>query len=335
MLNLLPISINNKIKLVNNVKPVVNKNGKIKPYFYMINYSRDEKNLCKMEMKCLFNKIPKTKYFFSYHYVKPSRSPFIKQCISIIYTGNTLEDILRQITDDKLSYEKFKVSYINYEEENLHHDERRKIEYSIGMKIKGEAEMRYPEILLGITRLHGKWIFGEYELNELSSNFHNKKPYSYSNALGVRVARSLVNIAVSNNLKYNVIDPCCGIGTVVIEALSQGINIKGYEINPMIAANAKKNLQYFEYENVITTGDMHDIKDKFDVSIVDIPYGLFSPTTLKEQVDIIKTARRISDKMVIITFEDMDAHILQCGFHIIDRCDVSKGKFKRYITICK
>lgn len=335
MLKLISINISNNPKSVSTLKPRINRNGKIKPYLYIINYSKDEENLCKMEMKYLFNKVPKMKYFFSYHYVKPSRSPFIKQCISILYTGDTLEDILSQITEDNLSYEEFKVSYINCEDENIHHNEKRKIEYSIGMKIQGEAEMRHPKVLLCITRLHGKWIFGEYEVNEIPSDFHNKKPYSYSNALNVRVARSIINIAVSNNLKYNVIDPCCGIGTVIIEALYQGINIKGYEINPMIAANAKKNLQHFGCENVITTGDMHDIKDKFDVSIVDIPYGLFSPTTLKEQIDIIKTARRISDKMVIVTFEDMDTYIIQSGFDIVDRCHVSKGKFKRYITICK
>lgn len=326
--------LNIKENLQNNANPRCNKLGKIKPYFYTINYSKDEKSLCQMEMKYLFNKIPKGKHFFSYHYVNPSRSPFIKQCVSLIYTGNTLKDILTQIRNDNLSYERFKVSYINYEDETLHLKERRSIEFEIGMNIEGEADLKSPEVLLAVMKIHGKWIFGEYKANEFHWQYHNRKPYSYSNGLGVRVSRAIVNIAVANNLKATVVDPCCGIGTVVIEALDLGINIKAWEINPLIAENAKKNLQYFDYENVITSGDMHNIEDKFDVSIIDLPYGLFSPTTLKEQVDIIKTARRISNKMVILSYENMDEYLISSDFKIVDKCDISKGKFTRHVNIC-
>jgi tRNA G10 N-methylase Trm11 len=308
--------------------------GKIRPYFYVINYPLDEENLCKTEMKYLFNKIPIKKHFFSYHYINPIRSPFIKFSICIIFTGNSLEDIVAKIIRNSLSQENFKVHYVNYGEENLSYKERRRVEHLIGVNINGEAELNNPEILFGITKVNERWIFGTYQIGKASWIEHNRKPYYYSNALDVKAARALVNIAVSNKLNYSVIDPCCGIGTVVIEALSLGINIKGYEINPMIAKNAKMNLEYFEYKDVIINGDMHSIQDKFDVSIADLPYGLFSTTTLKEQLDIIKTCRRISNKMIIITFENMDEHLTACGFHILDRCYVCKGKFKRYITIC-
>ena len=149
------------------------------------------------------------------------------------------------------------------------------------------------------------------------------------------MARALVNIAVGNNLELKLVDPCCGIGTVVIEALSMNIDVNGYEINNNIAQYAQRNLEFFGYNNVITNGDMHRIEEKYDVVIIDIPYGLFKPTTLKEQTDIIKTARKIADKLVIVTFEDMDKYIKGVGFNILDTCYVSKGKFVRYISICE
>ena len=80
---------------------------------------------------------------------------------------------------------------------------------------------------------------------------------------------------------------------------------------------------------------MHAIKDNFDVAIVDIPYGLFSPITLQEQIDIINTSRRISKKLVLITFEDMDNLVERAGFNILDKCCVTKNNFKRYISICE
>lgn len=85
---------------------------------------------------------------------------------------------------------------------------------------------------------------------------------------------------------------------------------------------------------MVTNADMHDIKEHYDVAIIDLPYGLFTPTTRQEQTGIIKKARDIADKLIIVTFEDMDNDIINAGFKIIDRCTVSKGKFTRYVSVC-
>ena len=66
----------------------------------------------------------------------------------------------------------------------------------------------------------------------------------------------------------------------------------------------------------------------------DIPYGLFTLVSLTDQIEIIKTARRISDKAVIITFENMDKIIADIGFNITDRCHAAKGRFTRYLNVC-
>jgi len=305
-----------------------------KEYLYTTNYSSDEESLCKMEIKCLFNKQILGKHFFSEIYVDPSRSPFIKKCISVMYTGDTYEQIIDQIVMDKLTSINYKVAYIKSPDQNTGFHEGRKIEFKIGFNILGEAEMKNPEIVFGITKVANKWIFGECESNTSDWLLRNKKPFSYSNALKVNVSRALVNIAVGNNLDCSVVDPCCGIGTVLIEAISMQVNIRGYEINPCIGKHAKTNLRYFGYEDVITIGDMNDIQEKFDVAIVDLPYNIFTQVTPGEQLAIMDNTRKIADRMVIITFEDMEKQIISVGFHINDRCSVSKGTFKRHIYLC-
>lgn len=305
-----------------------------KKYLYTTNYSTDEESLCKLEMKCLFNNQPDDKYFFSETYVDPSRSPFIKKCISMMYTGDTLKEIVDQIIIDKLTSINYKVSYIKSPDDDMGFHEGRRIEFEVGFNILGEAEMKNPETVFGITKVSNKWIFGECESNTSDWLLHNKKPFSYSNALKVNVSRALVNLAVGNNLDCSVVDPCCGIGTVLIEAISMQINIRGYEINPYIGKNAKTNLKYFGYEDVITIGDMKDIQKKFNVAIVDLPYNIFTQITPDQQLSIIDNTRKIADRMVIITFEDMEEQIISVGFHINDRCTVSKGRFKRHIYLC-
>lgn len=305
-----------------------------KKYFYNLNYPTYEKELCNMEMKYIFGEIPSGKYIFSDKDIKVERSPFIKERIKVEYSEDTLDAVLEKLVENKLAYEDFKVIYIKTDVGQVTYKERMESVREVGLVVAGKAEMHNPKVTLGITKVQGKWIFGKYEKDDCTWHIHDAKPNSYSNSLGLRLSRALVNIAVGDNLKLKLVDPCCGVGTVVIDALSMDIEVKGFEINKQIARNAKENLKFFGYNNVITTGDMREIKEKFDVAIVDLPYGVFTPTTLEEQRDIITTSRRIADKLILVTFEDMDNIIQEAGFKIVDRCFLSKGSFTRWINIC-
>ena len=246
-----------------------------------------------------------------------------------------LLELLSWIKENKISYDDFKVNYIKSENGDVSYEERLKAIREIGFVVTGFPDIHNPKIELAITKVKDKWIFGELIKNNFKWQKHNDKPYSYSNAVPLRMARALVNIAVGDNRELTLGDPCCGIGTVVIEALDLGIDVKGYEISKPIAYNARNNIEFLGYNReIITSGDMHNINETFDVAIVDIPYGLFSPVTLKEQMDIINTSRRIARKLVIITFEDMDNLIISAGFKIVEKCYMTKGNMTRQISIC-
>ena len=305
-------------------------------YFYFINCSEMEQELCDMEMKSIFKKDPTEKYLFSNKNFDPSRSPFIKFKICAKYIENNLEDIINKIKSDKISYDDFKVNHVKSEDGDLPYNERLKAVRKIGFFVTGFPDIHNPKVNLAITKVKDKWIFGELIKNDFKWQKHNDKPHSYSNAIPLRMARALVNIAVGDNKNLKLVDPCCGVGTVVIEALDLGINVKGYEISKPIACNARNNIEFLGYNReIITSGDMHDISEVFDVATVDIPYGLYSPITLKEQVDIIHTSRRIARKLVIITFEDMDNLITSAGFKILEKCYMTKGNMIRQISICE
>lgn len=304
-------------------------------FLYFINYQDNERELCKMEMRCLFNREINEKYFFSDIDINASKSPFIKSKIKIIYSDESLDRIVIKIKEDSLSYDDFKVSYVKSEQGDVQYEERLEATRKIGFVVNGYPDMHKPRNPLAVTKINGLWIFGEYERNDFKWQKHNDKPYSYSNALGLRMARALVNIAMKDNEEGTLIDPCCGVGTVVIEALDLGIKVKGCEISKQMAYNARENVEFLGYlRDTIVCYDMHKIKDKYDSAIIDIPYGLFSPVTLEEQKAIIHTARNICEKMVIVTFEDMEKFIVEAGFSVIDKCVVPKGNFKRHILVC-
>ena len=305
-------------------------------YFYFINCSDMEKELCNMEMKSIFKQIPNRKFLFSNKDFNPSRSPFIKFKVNIIYIEESLEIIINKIKNEKISYDDFKVNYMKSEDGDVSYENRLKAVREIGFVINGFPDIHNPKEELAIIKIKDKWIFGELIKNDFKWQKHNDKPHSYSNAIPLRMARALVNIATCDDKRLSIIDPCCGVGTVVIEALDLGFNIKGYEISKPIACNARNNIEFFGYNReIITSGDMHNIRERYDVAIVDIPYGLYSPITSQEQKDIINTSRRIARKLVIITFEDMDNIITSAGFKILDKCYMIKGNMKREISICE
>lgn len=322
------------VRLYKDKIPYVKNDKKSGLYLYTSNFSQLEKDLWGMEMRSLFGRKIDSKEFVSDIYISPSRSPFIKHRISVIFSGSDLEEILIKIKEEKFFAERYKVFCINTESGIQGFHESRNIEYKLGEAILGNAEMENPSTVFGIAKTKDAWLFGYCESNSYNWQSHKRKPYSYSNSLSVEVSRAVVNIASPDISDAKLIDPCCGVGTVLVEALDQGMDIEGWEINPMIGANAKANLRCLGFKDVVTIGDMKSIEKHYDAAILDLPYGLFTSTTFTEQMELIRYTRKIAARMVIITFEDMGKTIAECGFHIKDTCIVAKGKFKRYISLC-
>ncbi|WP_213619294.1 TRM11 family methyltransferase [Paenibacillus sp. J22TS3] len=310
----------------------------IPEYIYTYAWPEEEVSLCQLEMRSLFGFITKTPLLKSSHRIDPSRSPFIRERIDIMYEGDRLDDILRQVRQIELGEDTFKVIFVKTNDltgsSRIEYDERRAIEREIGLHIEGEADVNRPDHWFGLVPMEGRWYFGRYHKSTAVWLHHMKKPRSYSIALSTRVARAAANIAVPEPKGVRVIDPCCGIGTVMIEALSMGIHIVGRDINPHIAKGARENLAHFGYDAPVTLGDIADIKEHYDVAIVDMPYNHFSKATQAAQLHILEHARRIADKVVLISVESMDEMITQAGLIEKDRGAVRKGGFIRQVIVC-
>jgi tRNA G10 N-methylase Trm11 len=307
-------------------------------YIYTYAYREEEHSLCGLELRSFFGFQPPPYIFESSLRIDPSRSPFLKERIEIIYEGNRLQDIVEQAKGLQLSGATFKVICVKNDgtlksgEEG--YEERRAIEREIGWNIEGEADMHKPDRVYGVTNLDERWVFGIYVKNEAVWLKHNKKPQSYSTALSTRVARAVVNIAVPNPAGIKAIDPCCGIGTVLVEALSMGIDMAGRDMNPLITRGARENIAHFGLEGEVVLGAIQNVTESYDVAIIDMPYNLCSVISPEEKLSMLQSARSFTKKVVVITIEPMDDLLLTAGFRIIDRCIAKKGTFSRQILVC-
>ncbi|MFX3673608.1 MAG: TRM11 family methyltransferase [Paenisporosarcina sp.] len=307
-------------------------------YIYTYAYTGDEESLCFLEMRSFFGKDTPSKILKSSICIDPSRSPFIKERIEVLFEGDELSDILRQVEVIKMNNTTFKVIFVKIndlvEPDKVEYQQKREIEREIGMIIEGEADVHHPDVTYGLVPLAGRWYFGNYVKSDAVWLRHLKKPREYSTALSTRVARAVANIAVPNPDGVKAIDPCCGIGTVLVEALSMGIDIVGRDINPLVVLGSRENIAYFGLSADVDLGPIAEVDKDYDVAIIDMPYNLYTHATPEDQQSILKHARPFTKKLVVVTIDNIDHMIEQAGFIITDRCFARKGIFSREILVC-
>lgn len=307
-------------------------------YIYTYGYRPEETELFHLETRAFFGKDTKKPFIISPIKVNPDRSPFMRERIEVLYMGDQLTDVVEQAEHLELNNQSFKVIFIKSndltDENKINYNEQRQIERRLGMAIEGEADMHAPELVFGIITLGGRWYFGHYKKSKAIWLEHMHKPRSYSIALSTRVARALANIAVPEPNHIKAIDPCCGIGTVLVEALSMDIDIVGRDINHFVVKGTRENLAYFNMNTEVICGDISQVNEHYDVAIVDLPYNHFSHATEENQFELLKQAKRIADKVVIVSVGDIDTMLEELEFTIIDRCTTRKGSFVRQIIVC-
>ncbi|MFD2682430.1 TRM11 family SAM-dependent methyltransferase [Bacillus seohaeanensis] len=310
-----------------------------KSYLYSYSWEENEGSLCALERRVLFGKSSESSILESSVKIDPSRSPFIKERLSVICEGNSFSELVEQVKKLEKFEDGFKLLFVQNpnadSSEKVGFKERRKIEKEVGLHIKGEAELIHPKKWFGIMKIDKRWVFGNYVKNQAVWLRHQNKPHSYSTALSTRVARAVVNIAAPDPVGVKMIDPCCGIGTVLVEALSMGIDIVGSDRNPLILSGVKENIAHFGLEGEVTLKDINNVTNNYDVAIIDLPYNLCSVITADEQLEMLQSARRFATKVVIVTLEEVDSVMKEAGFEIVDRCEVSKGRFVRQVLVCE
>ena len=223
--------------------------NKERKFIYTYVRHRDEHDLCQLEMRSFFGFHTTTNVLESSICVDPSRSPFMKERLEVLYEGDSTGEIEELVQNIELGSSTFKVMCLNTDvfdsTPKLGLAERRAVEKEIGLQLSGEPDLDNPDQLFGIIQLGNRWAFGRYTKSESIWFQHQKKPHSYSTALSTRVARAVANIAAPHPEGVKVIDPCCGIGTVLVEALSMGIDIVGSDMNQLVVQGSRKNIEHF------------------------------------------------------------------------------------------
>lgn len=308
-------------------------------YLYQFNYPPEEEALFKLELKYLFKEEDQNRILLTNTNIPCNTSIFIKGKIKLLATSTTVEELTDLVQQLTLNYTSYKVIYLKNITTHSNYEDTLQWCNILSKVIGGKNVMREQETTLAITKLNDLFYFGVYDHGVPDWKHHHNKPNTFSNGLDLRLARTIINIAGQNDLSKTIVDPCCGMATVVLEGLRLGYSMRGYDISREIAFKARKNVEYYGYDgSIIERGDINLIDGKYDVVIIDIPYNLYGPITHEEQCNIILSARRLGKKFILISYDEMDKELIDAGFEIIDLCRVRKTmftKFERKVYVCR
>ncbi|MCU4177297.1 TRM11 family SAM-dependent methyltransferase [Carboxylicivirga sp. N1Y90] len=306
-------------------------------YIYSFTYDIHNSELCKLESRQVFDKEEKNNFLFSNIKVDPSISPFIRCRFDIHSHSSDYSSLLDEIKQKNIHIDGFKAEYLVLDGDKTKYPERLSKLKDVGFCIEGDPDYVNPTIIYSICYFENTWYFGVLTKHDSDWLKHQNKPCSFSSAINIDIAKTLVSIASKGNSKKRLLDAGCGVGTVMLEACISGIDIEGCDIHWKACKATRENLAHFNYTANVYRSDLKDINTSYDAAIVDLPYNLFSHSDDNNTLHILESASKLADKLVIVSTLDIKALIKQSGLSISDHCTVEKKgkKFTRNIWVCQ
>ncbi len=160
-------------------------------------------------------------------------------------------------------------------------------------------DMNY--FLFGESELSFGYLEESYDVNEAEKRDMEKPYRSESLAISPRLARILINLSQVNKNEI-LLDPFCGIGVVLGEAMLRDINVIGVDIDKSATENAKKNIEWLKNNYKIATRSIVINKDSRNVRIDRID-GIATEPSLGELMK--KMPSRQKAEQVVNDFESL------------------------------
>lgn len=307
-------------------------------HIYTFNYDDFQTDICQLEARTLFQKEAKDKMLFSNITVNPDHSAFIKKRFDILFSASTYEELIQEIQLEEIAVEEFKAEYLQLPGDQTGYKKQLACLKDIGYSIEGNPNYQNPSIIYSLCCFEGVWYFGILTKNSFDWHKHKAKPKSYSSSILISIAKTLVNIVSNSNPSTTILDACCGVGTVILEACYAGYHIEGCEINWKICQDAKENIQFFNYTAQVYRSDIQDISKRYDAAIIDLPYNISCNATEEDMLNIIGSAANISNRIAIVSNTDISNIIHSIQLNLLDYCEIGKkGRtdFSRKIWLCE
>lgn len=255
---------------------------------------------------------------------------YVKQAMRVLAVSDSIEGLLERVALLQLHAERFRVSTITLT--TTFNFNRQDLMRRIGALIEGPVDLDHPLRVFLVVMVDGRLCFGE-RIARADGRWqeHIRKPRNFSSALPTRIARAMVNLVAQPG--NAIIDPCCGSGTIVIEAAAMGVNAVGCDVNPRIARAAAENVRSFGLPPLVLRGDATALGGYFDAVVTDLPYNRNSKVSESARTALFEMLGELAPKAAIVTDRDDRALLAQLGYSISNVAEVPFQSMSRFVHV--
>ena len=261
------------------------------------------------------------------------QAAYIRTGLRVLAQGSTLDELLDTMAQVYFDANDFRIDFLSLAQAPRVSSQTAIVEIANAIPFRPNLDHPQHRFLI-VERDHGLW-FGEIIAeSQHSYSRHDAKPYRTSTSLPSRIARAMVNLVVPG--ANSLIDPCCGTGSILLEAQALGISVYGADQNKMMVGMARKNLAHFGYYAVVEQTDIRSYQRTADALVTDLPYGRLLSAEENIIRPILEHGRKLAPVAVYVTENDITDWLVAAGYHNIVVFPISKrASFARFVHLAQ
>ena len=253
--------------------------------------------------------------------VDVERAAYVTTCAELLAHGPCPEALAQQLAVTRPTFERFRVTLLTLPPRPKINSQRAIVE--VAKHVYGTVDLRTPLSELLLVGTQAEWHFGRVVSRTARSYAaHEHKPHQFSSALPARVSRAMVSLAARPG--DTVVDPCCGIGSILLEAWAAGMRAVGGDLNPKLAGMTRANLRHFGRPPWVCVADAGRPWTRADAVVTDFPYGRQSPRTPQLYERLLGNFPLLARRLVLVTAADVGGLLDEAGYDVLRAVGVPK-----------
>ena len=259
-----------------------------------------------------------------------SQAAYLRAGMQIVAQGRTIEELVGKISRLQLDADGFRLELLNVSDQIK--VQSRETIVALADAIRDcWPNLDEPEHRLLLVIQDTGFTFGEI-LAEPDHSYrqHDDKPFRTSSSLPAQLARALVNLVLPST--KTILDPCCGTGSILLEAQAMGLRALGGDWNPKMVGMSHKNVAHFGYSAKVELMDARRWPEPADAIVTDLPYGKNLEISEEVICGILERARELAPVAVFVAGKDIAGWLREAGYEKVEVFCVPKYTgFARYV----
>jgi tRNA G10 N-methylase Trm11 len=300
-------------------------------YLYLLSCDEYEQELARAELWAFTGLEGRGRVATGPQAAEVRHAAYVAACAELLASGDAPRALAEALAGGEHRYERFRVTLVTLPP-RPHIDGHEAI-VRVAESIDGSVDLVSPLTELLLVGSANEWYLGRV-ISRSGKSFrrHEHKPRGFSSSLPARIARCMVNLVPGAG---TIIDPCCGAGTILLEAWATGRQAVGADLNPKLAAMTRANLEHFGYPRWVCVADAATFAARGDAVVTDLPYGRQSARTAGLYERLLSNFPSLAPRLCLVTAAPVENQLESAGYDILRVACTRRGGFERRVYVAR